>query len=245
MTTEVSSGREVLRGMRFDAPPLRLGRGREISAAPTQAAAPICEPEQDQAILEARALALREAREEGLRSGRAEGLRDGRGQAAAEIRQAVQHAVAEAEQRWVAELERVQRIARHAQDAVADTVAAAHDEIVALCFETLCRMLGDRSLQPETVRAQLSQLLEQHGSPGVLFHVHPHDAELLQRADDASGAASACWVADADVALGGCIVKSPVGALDARLETMLAACKSTLLEARARAARTPQSEEGR
>lgn len=219
------TGHEVLRGLPLDATPLRLGR------APSGVAPASAEHSgREQALRDAQALALKEAREEARRVAHAEGLREGRAHAAEEIRQAVQRAVAEAVQPLQAQHERLQEIARNAQEAAAAALAAAEDEMVALCFEALCRLVGERGVEPDAVREQVSQRLALHGGADVLLHVHPQDAQLLERGAEGQ----ARWVADPQVALGGCILKSSGGALDARLETMLAACKAALLEARAR-----------
>jgi flagellar assembly protein FliH len=221
---------EVLRGIRIDGPPLRLGRTKASAGAAAEAG--ISTRSEDEVLCERRAVALREGREEGLRCGRAEGLREGRAQAADEIRQAVQRALAEAEREQEAALQRLQRLAQQAEDRVAEIVAAAHDEIAALCYETLCRIVGSQALRPEFVLAQVAELVQQHGSVQMVLHVHPQDAELLQQQ---AGAADLKWMADPDVALGGCVLHSSGGGLDGRLETILAACKSALLDARAQA----------
>jgi flagellar assembly protein FliH len=233
MSSGSSNAPEVLRGIRFDSAPLRLGRARASGASAPAAQALVDEAEEDQALRQAHAQALRQGREqgheEGLRAGRAEGLREGRAQAAEEVRQAVQRALAQAEAQWNDEHERLGRIAQHAQAAVADLLWSAQDEMVVLCHETLCRVVGASAVQPAFVRAQLAHLLAQHGAPDVVLHVHPQDAELLQR----PGSGAVPVIGDAQVALGGCILKSTSGALDARLDAILEACKAALLEARA------------
>jgi flagellar assembly protein FliH len=114
-----------------------------------------------------------------------------------------------------------------------DCLRAAEDDMVALCFDTVCHIVGGSVLEPDAVRgllrAQAARLAEE---ARVSVHVHPRDAELL-RGMDADGQMR--YVADPQVALGGCIVRQPGAALDARLETMLAACKEALLAARANA----------
>ena len=222
---------EVLRGVRMEGVPLRLGRAR-ADVAPAPAAQGLAEaPAAEEELRQARELASRQAREEGLAAGRAEGLREGRAQAAEEVRQAVQRAQAQAGLQAQAQREQFQRLLQHARTAVADLLWAAQDEIVALCYETLCRMVGAHALQPATVRAQVGHLMAQHGAPGVVLHLHPADAELLGGESPAGVALPV--VADADVALGGCVLRTPAGGLDARLDAMLEACKAALLEARA------------
>jgi flagellar assembly protein FliH len=224
---------EVLRGLHLDGEPLRLGRARsEGSTPPSQPAA--VRFDEEQALQELRALSMREAREEGLRAGRADGLREGRAHAAEEIRAAVQQAVSDAVRPVQEQHDRLQQLAEQARLALADALVQAQEEMVALCYDTLCRMVGAAAVRPELVRAQLLHLLQVHGSAGVALHVHPDDAELLTEstARGAQPDTTARWVADPQVALGGCILKTSSGGLDARLETMLGACKAALLEAR-------------
>ena len=242
MTQVSSNAVGILRGTALQRTPLRLGGARTPAPPPPDQAA-IQASVQEQALREGFAQALGEGREEGLRSGRADGLREGRAQAAEEIRQAVQRAVAEAERPWKAEHDRLQQIAGHARDAMADLLSAAQEELAALCFETLCRTLGATALQPEFVRAQLAHSIELHGGPDVVLHVHPQDAELLARGQESPPARALRWVADPEITLGGCILKASSGALDARLETMLVACKSALLEARSRQRLSPGTRE--
>jgi flagellar assembly protein FliH len=240
MTTATSTASGVLRGVAFEGAPLRLGRARASVAPPAVAQGHGTEPAEDQQLRQARALALRQAQEEGQRSGRVEGLREGRAQAAEEVRQAVQRAVKEAGLQLRTEHERLACIAAHAQAALAEVVWAAQDESVALSYETLCGMLGASAVQPGAIRAQVAHLLAQHGAPEVVLHVHPQDAELLR---GGVPAVAERIVADPEVALGGCILRTAAGALDARLDAMLEACKTVLREARAYAVQQHRSGE--
>lgn len=221
---------QLLRGVPLDAAPVRL-------AAATGAAQPLRDPIVVAAEAEfqhAREQALRAGHEDGLRTGRAEGLRQGRAEAAAQARTALEKAVEEAVRPLQAEQQRLRELGDSLQAAVADAVHAAHDEMIALAFEAICRILGDHALRPDTVRAQLAQLVARHATrETVAVHVHPQDRELL-----ADALPDTPWIADPEVALGGCMLRGTAGALDARLETMLAACRAVLLQARASGAST-------
>lgn len=238
---------DVLRGIALAGAPLRLGRAR-ASEAPEPVASPQV-TDHERLAREERSQALREAREQGLRESRAEGLRDGlregRAQAEEEIRAAVQRAVAEAVLPLEQEHAQLLQLAQGVRRAVADALEAAHDEMAALCFETLCRIVGTAASDPEIVHAQLTHLLQQHGSQEVVLHLHPQDARLLQSRAGAQPQASVRWQADAEVTLGGCILQTPGGGIDARLETMLDACKAALLEARRRQGQATDAGGGR
>lgn len=225
---------KVVRGMELAAVPLRLGRGSAQAPLPR----PVPVAAQPDPREEGRRLGLeqglREGREQGLLAGREEGLREGCAQAAEEIRAAVEQAVAEAVLPLREEQTRLQQLAQSLATAVDGIEEAAQDELVALCYETVCRVLGEAVLQPEVVRQHLSHLRSLHKGREVVLHVHPQDADLLQRTlVGAPEDGDLRWAADPEVALGGCLLKAPGGALDARLETMLLACKTALLEARA------------
>ena len=232
----------VLRGLHIDRAPLRLGRAAVPSPA-TRSALGVAEEERaaEDALQQAHALARSHGHEEGLRSGREQGLREGRQQADQEIRQAVQDALAQSERERNEDRERLRRIVQHAQCALADLLWSAQEHMVALCYETLCRMVGAAAAQPEFIQRQLSHLMAQHGAPGVVLHVHPQDAALLQRTWVDAPALRV--IPDPRVAAGGCILQCSSGALDARLETMLASCKAALLEAGADALHGPRPQE--
>jgi flagellar assembly protein FliH len=119
-------------------------------------------------------------------------------------------------------------------------LAATEDDMLALCFEVVCRVLSESVAQPEAVRAQLVQAMDRLRSRQlVAIHLHPDDLAMLQKGHGLSqgllGGADVQWVASADVALGGCVLQSPEGGLDARFETQLAALRELLLQTRAAA----------
>jgi flagellar assembly protein FliH len=168
----------------------------------------------------------REAREEGLRLGYEEGLRRGMTEAARRNDQVVREAVAEGMRLLDVQRAQLQALAGALETAVQDAVVAAEEDMVALCYEALCRIVGSEALRPEIVVAQIRCLLSQRsGSALLAVHVHPDDAALLP-------AAGAPWVPDPEVAVGGCVVRTRSGGLDLRLETALEACKAALLRTR-------------
>jgi flagellar assembly protein FliH len=124
-------------------------------------------------------------------------------------------------------------------------LAAAEDDMLALSFEAICRTLGESVVQPEAVRAQLAQAMERLRSRGlVAIHMHPDDLAMLTGqglSQGLLGGADVQWIASADVALGGCILQSPEGGLDARFETQLAALRELLLQTRAAAVRAVEA----
>ncbi len=117
-------------------------------------------------------------------------------------------------------------------------LAAAEDDMLALCFEVVCRTLGEGVARSEVLRAQLAQAAERLRSRQlVAIHMHPDDLATLQRgqgpAPGLPGGTEVQWVASSEVALGGCVLQSPEGGLDARFESQLDALREMLLQTRA------------
>ncbi|MDQ8033151.1 MAG: FliH/SctL family protein [Bordetella sp.] len=205
--------------------------------------------------------------EEGLR----QGLADGRAQAERELQQAgvaLQQAMNERVQQAMQEGERlverrVQTLESEAQAAVESrlrqldgVIGALHaealrlraqveDDVLAICHAAVCRILGERALQPEVLATHLSDIVRNVPGEGLpTVHVHPDDLAVMTavagRPDGQATAfenlAQVRWRASADVELGGCIVQGDKGGLDARWETQLAELRAVLQrERRARA----------
>jgi flagellar assembly protein FliH len=181
----------------------------------------------DAARLDAQQLAMaihEEARERGY----AQGLQDGAtaGRAA-----------------FDAEVARLGAIIAAVTAAKAAVLAGAEDAMVDLAFGALCAILGEQA----ATRAAVARLVAEHGAARanreqVIVRLHPEDLALLLAGggDDAALFTRTCR-ADADIVLGGCMVDSGSGTLDARLETQLARLRATLLAVRAeRTGEAPQ-----
>jgi len=203
----------------------------------------------------------RRGHEEGL----AKGLAEGRERAADETRQAGELATRKAQRELAERTESLNReLTQQAQVAyqarvkvlaqliealpqqVEARLAAAEEDMLALSFEAVCRVLGDHVVTANGLRAQLLQSVRaMRGRRLVAVHLHPDDLATLQREPDAAADLLANeaieWVADAEMTLGGCIVRSPEGGLDARLDTQLGALRDLLLRSRAAPPSTPSS----
>lgn len=231
----------VVRGMPIaPAAAIRLPRERNDAAASAVEAA---SPQQvfEAAHAAGRSEGIEQGRKEGWRQGHEEGLAAGRQEAARELELRTTEAVAQA----VATLHEQQ--ARLA--GIADRLAAMHDrvfdaaedDLIALAYEMVTRMVAGVAVQPDAVCAALqSALARASRQPRVLLCVHPEDAALLDVHGLRAGVDQVvAWRADEQVALGGCLLESPAGALDLRLETLLADCRATLLRARGERAPAP------
>lgn len=177
--------------------------------------------------------ALRQGREDGLRAGREEGLAQGRIEAAQAAKAALAAAITKATEPLQEQERRVAGLAAALNGALADLLRAGEDEMVALCYEAVCQVLGRELLTADGLRAQIRTLLARTRQRGELaVHLHPQDVRLLDGAGPPNPDGPLTWVSDPRVALGGCIVRTGEGALDGRLETLLEELKATLLATR-------------
>ena len=139
------------------------------------------------------------------------------------------------------ELARLVAIAGKLEGAMAAGFQGLEEMAVAIAFEAVCKLMGSAAHTPQGIRA-LVDAAAQHAlySERVAVRLHPRDLAMLEDAGAldkvlASGAAVA-WSADQSIALGGCILDTGHGDLDARLETQLERLRATLVEARKQAA---------
>ena len=130
------------------------------------------------------------------------------------------------------EVARVRALAPALDASRSQVLAEAHDMIVEVAFAAICRVLGEHGASREAlqsmVRSLTSGALERDR---LTLRLHPDDAALLLA--DGEFAEGARMVADHAVVLGGCMVDSATGTLDARLEHQVAALGKALLSARA------------
>lgn len=177
-------------------------------------------------------IALDAARARAVDEWRAQGLKEGLEAASAELEHARKLLLEETAAETRSRKERLERLLSGIESQAAKALSHAEDDLVALAHDVICRMLGAQAVAPETIRAEVKSLLAQYGARSPLaVHVHPDDLAALEATGgdgDPWG-----WVADHSVQLGGMILRSPDGSLDARLENQLAALKEALLRARA------------
>lgn len=121
-----------------------------------------------------------------------------------------------------------------------DLLLALEDDIAAIAFEASVKIIGQRELShervAEVVRTAVAQVADQDAlvvklSPGDLPYV---DGEQIRK--ELGRMSTLTPMADAAVELGGCIVESKLGTLDARLETQMGRLRELILETRGKAA---------
>ncbi len=110
----------------------------------------------------------------------------------------------------------------------------AEDLVVDIAFAALCRVLGDKLVSRRTVATLVAQLVQQEREPELLcVRLHADDLELLLEEGDGPRLDPRIRLqADATIEIGGCIVDSQRGTLDARLDLQLDSLRHALLTAR-------------
>lgn len=176
-----------------------------------------------------------EAFDRGVREGRQQAeqrlLETARRDAEAAARQALQKALADHQ----AEAGRVQTakwqgVAASLTDQMQSLREAIESEVAEWTFVATTRLLGEMSA--EQVRSAVRRVLDDAGlrEPAqVLVHADDH---AIICADPTAWPPDVQFVPDAAISLGGCLVRTPLQTLDARLEVQLAFLRQALDGAR-------------
>lgn len=148
----------------------------------------------------------------------------------------VERARQAAHQEVQAQLERLRAAVGELARARGALEAAAEDDAVELAFAMLCRVLGERAATREGIAAMVqAQRAALRDGAQLQIGLHPADWRAMDGMDGANQAGIR-YVADPDIALGGCRIDSAAGTLDARLEHQLEQLRAALLRARGEAA---------
>ena len=152
-----------------------------------------------------------------------DGYRDGYEAGAAEAK--TERAAAAARQ-----AEEFERLIASAQQALAGQIEGAEDVLVEIAFAAVCKLLGDTAFTEEGARNLVrAAMREVRAKEGLVVRVAPADHRQLSLRP---GEGRVELVADDRVALGGCIIETAGGTLDARLEVQLQQLVDTLTRAR-------------
>lgn len=126
-----------------------------------------------------------------------------------------------------------------ARTALEGSIVGLTDIVAELAFEAAIKILGTSMIERDGVVAVVRELLDRaSSSTKLLIRVSPQDYEILssQRAKLLSGfeTSQVEIISDDRVVLGGCLLETPSGNLDGRLEIQLQQFRDTLLAAKAR-----------
>jgi len=111
-------------------------------------------------------------------------------------------------------------------------LAQNEDMLVEISFTAICRMLGTQAASRAGLVSQVRSLIEdEHALEQLRVRLHPQDLQLLA-ADREDLDARLQFEVDHTIALGGCLIDSPRGTLDARLELQVQQLRTALVLAR-------------
>jgi flagellar assembly protein FliH len=184
---------------------------------------------------DAREAGLREGREQGQREGREQGLREGREEGAREGREA---ATAKVEAELGAQVAALAAFLKQARTQLDRQIDGLEPLCAEIAFESAAKILGRAMLEPDGVAAAVREAIRRaRDRSRLVLRVSPRDFALLEaqrgRLADGLDSGPLELVADGRVELGGCLLETPGGTLDARLEVQLAALRDALLGAHA------------
>jgi flagellar assembly protein FliH len=134
---------------------------------------------------------------------------------------------------YAAGLAQLEALASNLQQAARASLELAEDDMVAMVYAAVCKIAGTTLLQPDGVRAVIvTALAHSRATEEVVIRVNRSDLDMIDESASFGAISNANWHADEAVSMGGCMVDSAQGTLDARLETQLEQLKSTLANAR-------------
>lgn len=145
----------------------------------------------------------------------------------------------EGKEEYVERLQQVDSFFIEARDAVERNLDSMTDTAVEIVFEAVSRILGEQFLEKAGAEAVVREVIRQTKERArLVVRVSPLDFEALSlsRAElvDGLNTGHVELVADDLVELGGCVLETPSGSLDGRLELQLQRLRETLLNARAK-----------
>jgi flagellar assembly protein FliH len=146
--------------------------------------------------------------------------------------------LADAQASYKEKLQQLERMLSGFGEAFAAQVEGLEDIAVAIGFEAAMKIVGNALVTREGVRAVVAQALSRvRSDERLLLRVSPRDFYLLlQQPGDTlmPGPQNVEMVPDDRIELGGCLVETATGTLDARLETQLEALRRLLVDLRQR-----------
>lgn len=144
--------------------------------------------------------------------------------------------LSEAQASYREKLTQLDRLLGGFETAFGQQISALEDIAVAIATEVSFKLLGEAMTSAEGVRAMVVQALDQaRDDESLLLRLSPRDFYLLLKRNDEplrEGLQNIELVPDDRVQLGGCLIESASGTLDARLETQLAKLRSLLIDIR-------------
>jgi len=144
----------------------------------------------------------------------------------------IENGEAEGRARWDEQAARLLSLLEQLPVARAQTLEQAEDAIVEIVFEAVCRILGSEAAGHAAVYHAVTESASRvHAGEPLTVALHPDDLLAIQTAGRMPE--NVKLVSSPALALGGCMIDSSTGTLDARLETQIELLRASLLRVRA------------
>lgn len=145
----------------------------------------------------------------------------------------------EVQEQYRAEIDSLKSLLRSAREQLDQQYDSVVDAAAEAVFEAVSRMLGESYRERTGVTAVVREVVRAAKDRSrLVVRVHPDDLAVLNVCVDDVGRGLSSGtietVADDRVVLGGCLLETPGGNLDGRLEIQLQQLRDALLSARAR-----------
>jgi flagellar assembly protein FliH len=129
----------------------------------------------------------------------------------------------------------VQQAGAAGKDVRDQIAAAAERDLIELVIDAVRSVLGEyASSDPMLVMRTVERAIERLGGQNVVrVRVHPDETETVTAALGERDGTAATWevLADGTVSIGGCVIDTTAGEVDARLDVQLDAIARVLREA--------------
>jgi len=140
---------------------------------------------------------------------------------------------AEGREAYTAGLRQLEDLAQSLNRNVELSLSEAEDMVVSIVFESVCKIVGDALTTKDGVAAVVREAINRtRGKSALVIRVNPFDLELIEESAAFGIASEADWRGDDSVTMGGCMIDSEYGTLDARIDVQLNQLKRALLAAR-------------
>jgi flagellar assembly protein FliH len=215
-------------------PSLPLKEAVQHPQPPAAPPPPLAQVEDPEATLDG----LRKwAFEEGYREGAATGAAEVRAELVAELA-AERAALGKARGEIEREHEALEKLIGSVHEALERGIEGTEDVIVEIAFAAACKVLGEAAVTDEGVRGMVREATREiRGREKVVVRISGADHERLAmdpaRLKRLGDELKVELAADERVALGGCLIETAGGTLDARLEVQLRQLLDTLVKVRA------------
>lgn len=188
-------------------------------------------------LRQGRELGTTSGHDEGFRQGLAQGLSEARQYARTEVEQEMQQAIEIQQTHLHEQNQRLSRMLSTWGEQQSAFQSKYADDMLALCFDAVGQIVGRLVQDPAQVIEMLRAVLQETGTAsGLTVRLHPQDHALVQplTVQITDKVRSDIHLEpDSRIQLGGLLVESDQGTLDARLETLMARFARFVLEQKA------------